>query len=519
MSTFIRRMVSFFALSFFISQTVFAADPVLSSETAAVAAPNVKPISNPAELISIEFNEADIQSAFKILALKGNVNIVASPQVTGKVTMQLRDVPWMNAFETIVKTYGFSYEQKGNIYEILTPEALQARKAETEILVREAFTLEYAQIDQVAAALKKALTTQASVEPLAGSNQIVITDKAGNMEAIRKLMKEIDTKMPQVHIETKIVRTTLNKSETMGIDWNASAGLRGATQPTTFPFSPHPEDNHFSTLLQRYDALPIGQTAQESTVSTTAGGGQNTSTSVDFPNAHGFPFVQPSDFRFGTIDFNQFSAVFNFLASRKSTKIVSNPRIVVMNHQSARIQVGEEIGIPMLERNETTGAFEVSGFEARNTGIVLNVTPHISKRNEVSLKLRPEVTKFIGFEPITDTNLTSPRFETIVAETTVLVHSGDTLVIGGLISEEDSDTKTRVPFLGSLPVAGWLFKQTSPQNTRTETIFFITVVLADDVYNQKALEEWQKAQKAFDDYRKAGEEEFNPKKKKKSDKE
>ncbi|MBP9864780.1 MAG: hypothetical protein KBC91_00105 [Candidatus Omnitrophica bacterium] len=513
MNTLFKKTVSAIVLSFFIQQAAFAAESVLpAAEVAPVAV--ITPISSPDELISVEFNEADIQSAFKILALKGNVNIVASPEVMGKVTMQLRDVPWMNAFETIVKTYGFSYEKKGNIYEILTPESLKERREEAEVLVREVFSLNYAQIEQVTAALKKVLSKVSAVEPIAGTNQIVITDEAGKMESIRKLMKEIDTKMPQVHIETKIVRTTLNKSETMGIDWNTTAGLRGATQPTTFPFSPHPEDNHFSTLLQRYDALPIGQTAQESTVSTTSGGGQSTESTVEFPSAHGFPFVQPEDFRFGTIDFNQFSAVFNLLASRKSTKIVSNPRIVVMNHQSARIQVGEEIGIPMLERNETTGAFEVSGFEPRNTGIVLNVTPHISKKSEVLLRLRPEVTKFIGFEAITDTNLTSPRFETIVAETTVLVHSGDTLVIGGLISEEDSDAKTRVPFLGSLPVAGWLFKHTSPQNSRTETIFFITVVLADDVYNKKALEEWRKAQKAFADYRAQGDEEFKSKKKK-----
>ncbi len=503
-----KRNAVFFGLFLMLFQGL----PAVQAAEAGAAAPAAAAAVKPEDLISVDFNEADIHSVFKILAIKGNVNIVASPEVNGTVTMQLQDVPWFNAFETIVETYGFSYEKQGNIYQILTPESLKERRKEAQVLARQVFKLDYADIAQVTAALKKVLSTQAVVEPIAGSNQLVITDEAGNMETIQRLMKEIDTKLPQVHIETKIVRTTLTKGEKMGIDWSTTAGINGAARPTNFPFATDANDNRFSKFLQRFDTLPIGQTQTEATTTQTSGGGQTQESTVEFPSAYGFPFTQPEDFHFGTINFNQFSAVFNLLAARKSTKIVSNPRIVVMNHQAARIQVGEEIGIPMLERNETTGAFEVSGFEPRDTGIVLNVTPHITQASEVQLHVKPEVTKFIGFEPITDTNLTSPRFETVVAETTVLVHSGDTLVIGGLISEEDTDDKTRVPYLSNLPVAGWLFKQTSPQNTRTETIFFITVVLADDVYNEKALADWQKAQKAFADYRKAGEAEFDRKK-------
>jgi len=513
MTSHLQKTAVLFALSFLFQQALFAAEPAMAAETTASAVvPVITPIASPDELISVEFNEADIQSAFKILALKGNVNIVASPEVVGKVTMQLQDVPWMNAFETIVKTYGFSYEKKGNIYEILTPEALKARRAEAEIMAREVFSLDYAQIDQVTAALKKVLSDKAEVEPIVGTNQIVITDELGNMESIRALMKEIDTKLLQVHIETKIVRTTLNKGEKMGLDWNPSVGVQGSKRPTTFPFSP----KSTGRFLSNKSILPIGQTAAESTVSTTSGGGQNTETAQDFPTgvAQGFPFAQPEDFKFGTVDFNQFTVMFNMLSNRSSTKIISNPRIVVMNHQAAQIQVGNEIGIPKLERNETSGAFEVSGFESRNTGIVLNVTPHISKKKDVLMKVRPEVTKFLGFEPINDTNLTSPQFETVVAETTVIVHSGDTLVIGGLISDEDSESQNRVPYLSDIPVAGWMFKSRNPSKVRTETIFFITVTLVDDVYSKKAQDDWNQSQKAFDDYRKQADKEMNGEKKK-----
>src|SRR3989338_3574223 len=130
-----------------------AAAPV--AESAQESVPVVTGGEN--DLISIEFHDADIQSAFKILALKGNVNIVASPDVQGKITMELTDVPWLSAFETIVNTYGFGYEKKNNIYQILTAESMQAKLAEEKKTGRQVFTLDYASIDQVTAALKKNL--------------------------------------------------------------------------------------------------------------------------------------------------------------------------------------------------------------------------------------------------------------------------------------------------------------------------------------------------------------------------
>ncbi|MCB9799401.1 MAG: secretin and TonB N-terminal domain-containing protein [Candidatus Omnitrophica bacterium] len=460
-------------------------------------------------LITVDFSNADIQSVLKVLALKGDVNIVASPDVQGKVNIQLKDVPWASALETIVETYGFRYEKKDNIYQVFTAQAMEERQE--EVFNSEVFTLKYAELDQVAKALKNALSPAAVVEPVAGSNQIIVTDTADSLEVAKNIVARIDYRMPQVHIETKIVRTTLSKGENLGIDWNPTFQVTGSKRPTTFPFSENADNRPFDRFLRSVDGLPQGQTNSQTTATQTSASTTTTS-STDFPNTYGFPFVDPEEFTFGTIDFSQFSAVFNMLKNRRSTKIISNPRIVVMNHQSAQIQVGEEVGIPTLERNESTGSFEVTGFEQRNTGIVLQVTPHIVEKKEVLLRVRPEVSQFLGFEAITDTNLTSPRFETIMAETTVLINSGDTLVIGGLISEEEADNRNRVPVVSRIPVVGWLFKSKNPTKSRTETIFFITVTLADDVYNQKALEEWKKSQKDFADYQKESEEDFNGKK-------
>ncbi len=169
------------------------------------------------------------------------------------------------------------------------------------------------------------------------------------------------------------------------------------------------------------------------------------------------------------------------------------------------------MGIPLFERNETTGSFEVSDYENKRYGIVLNVTPHISKDNEITVNITPEITNFLGFIPIGGTNLASPQFETIQADTNVLVHSGDTVVIGGLISDNEDDDYNKVPYLHKIPLFGWLFKHMGkdPQaNKKAETIFFVTVTLVDDVYNKTALEDYKKREAEYKSFKKESDGEF-----------
>jgi len=172
--------------------------------------------------------------------------------------------------------------------------------------------------------------------------------------------------------------------------------------------------------------------------------------------------------------------------------------------------VGGETGIPIFERNETTGIFVVSGFEMRRFGIVLEVTPHITKDNEITVEIKPEITGAVTYKQITP-GLAAPEFTTITAETSVMIHSGDTIVIGGLISDIEDDNRSKVPFLHKIPVVGWAFKSLKKDpnaNIKAETIFFVTVTLLDDVYNQEELDKWNQRQKEYEKFRKESEEEF-----------
>jgi len=459
-------------------------------------------------IITVDFTNADIQSVLEVMAVKGDVNIVSAPDVEGVVNIQLRDVSWRSAFETILSTYGLIFEKDGNIYQVFSPASLEERQLED--VGTKVVTLEYATLEQVRSALSKTLSSTGQVESIEGTNQIVISDTSTNLRRARSLLEQIDVKMPQVLIDTRIVETELREGESMGLDWNLIARAAGGRRPTTFPFMRDAGNNWLDSRIKKAGLIPTGQTQILNTSTSTSTGAQSQSQDVDFPFEFGFPFVERDDFTFGTLDFSQMSVVFSMLESRKNTKVISNPRIVTLNHQSAVVQVGGETGIPTFERNETTGVFVVTGFEMRRFGIVLEVTPHISKKNEITVEIKPEITTPPIYQEITP-GLAAPQFQTITAETSVMVHSGDTIVIGGLISDIEDDERSKVPYLHKIPILGWAFKAFSRDpntNNKSETIFFVTVTLLDDVYNKKEMAAWKKRQEDYEAFRKESEDEF-----------
>ncbi|MFZ5802675.1 MAG: secretin N-terminal domain-containing protein [Candidatus Omnitrophota bacterium] len=467
------------------------------------AAEPVGGVPGPEKIISINLTEADIGIVFRVLAMEAGVNIVTGPEISGNVTIQLTNVPWQSAFDTIVKTYGYAYEKEGNIFYVTTEEAMSKRRS---LGVRtEVYDLKYAKLSEVIAALG-ASVRNVRIQPVQGTNQIMLTASPSEVESAREIISQVDFRQPQVHIDAKIIRTALSKGENMGVDWGTAIRMSGARRPWTFPFDDDGASNQISKFMQKYSMYPQGQTASESTSTITDSGGTATTNSQDFPMARSFPYMQPEDFTFGTLDFSQFSVAINMLKTRANTKVVSNPRIVVQNHQPARVQAGREIGLPTFERNETTGSLEITGYEPRNDGISLDVTPHIINKKEILLTVKPELTRFLGFqEVITGENVLSPEFETTVAETQVLINSGDTLVIGGLINEAETDSHRKVPYVGDIPLLGWVFKRVAPTKERSETIIFVTVRVADDRFNQEALENWEKTEEALAEFKRENE--------------
>ena len=423
--------------------------------------------------VSLDFKDADIGNVLRILSLKSKVNIVAGPEVKGVVTIRLEDVPWDKALDVVLRTYGYVYERKENIIRVTTKENLA-----TEELATETFVLNYTTAEEAQEAIQDILTERGRVKPVSRTNMLVVTDVPTNLFKIRQVIERLDRSTPQAYIDAKIVKTSLLKGENLGIEWSPNATLVGAQRPVTFPFDSFNRAEN-SSFIDRTLGNYFPRVA-----STTA--------AANSQNARGFPepaaAVASSGtnlFTLGRLDFTAFQAVLNFLRTRSNTKVVSNPRITVLNNQTATINVGTEIPLPTLERNETSGSFEITGFTYRDTGVVFEVTPHINDADEILVDLKPEISAQDGSTNFGGTGsfTTIPNFTVATAETQVLIKSSETIAIGGLMTDSEADSETKVPVLGDAPLIGKLFrskrKTSGVNNRKEETLFFITVTVVD----------------------------------------
>lgn len=416
--------------------------------------------------VSLDFKDADILNVLRVLSLKSGVNIVAGPEVHGTVTIRLQDVPWQKALEVVLRTYGYVYEREQNIVRVTTKENLA-----TEELITETFVLNYTTAAEVESAIKDILSERGRVKSVPRANTVLITDIPTNLYKISQVIKNLDQSTPQVFIDAKIVRTQLDQNENLGINWTPAASLTGANRQVTFPWNAPGTDNNSSNPLSLFKGFYPGQSANpgEDPVSAPTG-------TPDLTEA------RPT-FTFGTLNFSSFNATLRYLSSKNNTKIVSNPRIVVLNNQTAKVQVGSQIPIPSFERNETTGSFEVTGFNYRDIGVVLNVTPHINQTNEILVDLKPEVSSR-GDDVTFSSSFVAPSFTTTTAQTQVLINNGETIAIGGLARDAEQVQEDSVPGLVKIPLVGRLFRrhfrdQGEDKNSKIETLFFITVTIVD----------------------------------------
>jgi len=387
--------------------------------------------------VSFDFRDADIRNVFRILSFKSGVNIVAGPEVTGVVTIKLDDVPWKQALEVILETYGFAYEKKGSIISVTTIEILKQRRenaallAEQEKLETKIFVLNFAKASEVIESIGNVKSERGSINFDERTNSVIVTDISGRLELIEEIIKTLDKTTPQVLIEAKIVETNLNDTEKLGIDWTTKATVSGAQRDTTWPFKIGETDNRYAGT-------------------------------VDKPTAG----------TFGTLSFTEFKAVLELLNTRTDTNILSNPKIVTLDNQPARIEVGTKHPIPDFGANSETGALQTTGITYENIGINFTVTPHVNNEEYVTLEITPEVSEVTG--SVDFQGIAVPLIATEQVSTNVMVKSGDTLVIAGLIKDKLTDVKKKMPILGDIPILGLLFQKTEKTLIKSDLIIFIT---------------------------------------------
>jgi type II secretory pathway component GspD/PulD (secretin) len=195
-----------------------------------------------------------------------------------------------------------------------------------------------------------------------------------------------------------------------------------------------------------------------------------------------------SEFAFGTLDFTALQAILDFIKSDSKSRLLASPRVITMNNKQAEINVGKARPIPNFEYNSDTAEYQITGFTEKTEGVVLTVTPQISKVDgesyTIRLKLRPKVTTYNNENVLFGGSLTFnyPLLSERYADTEVIIKDGQTIVIGGLIESRKTENVTKVPVLGDLPFLGRLFsyKNVDP-NEQTELLIFVTARVLPDL--------------------------------------
>ena len=418
-----------------------------------------------ARRISVDFKDADIRQVLRVISMKSEVDIVAGPDVEGLVTIKLTDVPWEQALDLILRTYGFTYERKGTVIRVMSLQAV-----EQEALATEVITLNYAKAQEATEVVKEILSDRGKVKSDERTNTIIVTDMPTNLFQLKQVIARLDQQTPQVHIESRFVETRLTRDENLGIDWFDSTAitLNPATSSTTFPF---PAGSRLGSVGQTLFTRP-GNIFYTGTTSA-SGAASN----------RGFIPDVGGQFVFGTLTMSQLQTTINMLKQRVDTKVVSNPTIVTLNNKQASVQVGTDVNIPNFQIDPSTGRATVSGFQTRSTGILMNVTPHINLENEIVMDVKPEITT-VGSDRTFASGITFPDFDVQKAETQVRLLDGQTLAIGGLKRQAQRVTLSKIPILGDIPILGALFTnrrdQTPSGQDQLDLLIFLTVHLVKD---------------------------------------
>jgi type IV pilus assembly protein PilQ len=405
---------------------------------------------------SMEFREVDIKDILRQLAKQYDLNIVFSEAVKGLVTVQLNNVSIEQSLDSVITVNGFAYTKKENVYKVTTQDEALREGKQTKL-----FRLNNADAVSLKATLSKVLSPDGSIEADSRANAIVVTDSLAVINKIEGMIPALDELTPQVLIEAKLIETSLTRTETLGIDWTTTIRASGAKRPITFPFGAKGKQ----TILSK-NQLP-----------------QPTANTTDFLSSFAFPYAVKGDFTLGTLDFSSLAMVLDFLKSRTDTKLVASPSILTLNNQKAMISVGKVVPIALYQRNESTGAWEITGWEEQNIGINLEVTPQISPDGHIKLKLKPEVSNIVDYigEDVNTRPITSSR----TAETEVLIRDGETIVIAGLVKTKDATTINKIPILGDIPFIGRLFKReekgsSSEPDEKTDLLIFVTANIIKD---------------------------------------
>jgi len=482
--------------------------------------------------ISLDLRDIDIKDALKYFALKSGLNIVSTEAVKGRVTLIVENVLVKDVFDIMLRSNELAYDKTGNIYNVMTEKEYTAMygKQFSDIRQVKVFRLKYAipdqafslldtmkskvgrvlvdtesgsvlcmdsaaVIEQMEAALKefeksdlvrvfdlnyaKAKVVEEQLESrLDGkkvgsikadvrANQVIVQALPHRMREIEDLIKALDEKTQEVFIESKVIKIKIGDDLQTGIEWEGlfEASNKGGDLAYIGSYP-------FSVVGKSTDDWQTRKQFLENTTGGNVGAYPFSGTTSNFSAST--PTMGFDKMHIGVVGSNDFDVLFKYLKTENEAKILSNPKVVATNGQEARIHVGERQAY--VTTTTTTGQTTSTVSEQVNfidIGIQMTVTPTINEDGYIEMKLKTEVSSVVDVL-ITPTKNSIPIVDTSLAETTVLVKEGATVVIGGMRRIEKTKVVRRVPFFSRIPLLGKFFEAKMDGKSTTELLVLIT---------------------------------------------
>jgi type IV pilus assembly protein PilQ len=427
------------------------------------------------ELISLDFKDGDIQDIFRLFADISGLNVVVQPGVSGRITLKLVEVPWDQALELILKTNKLGYAVEGNVIriaplaELAAEETERRRLAEEKALAGDLFTqtrvLSYAKAAEIQDLLQKNLSPRGDIVIDERTNTVIYTDLAEQVAGINQLIDTLDTPIPGVEIEARIVVTTRTFARQLGVQWGFTSSQTQTLGNTT--------ELVFPNRIQ-LDGQSIGSEANRQFRSPPAEGGalppEVTEGNVDVQRGYAvnLPFAGSPTGAIG-LSLGSISGAFSIDAAlsaaerRGHIRIVSAPKIITQNNKAAEIKQGVTFPVQVVANNTITVQFKDAVLD-------LSVTPQITSADTIILDIEVNNDSLDFGRSVNGI----PSIITQAATTQVLVDDGSTTVIGGVFVNTQQENETFVPLLHRIPLLGYLFKSKSTDTRNEELLIFLT---------------------------------------------
>lgn len=428
-------------------------------------------------IVDLHVNNEDLGAVLQMLSMQSQRNIIPSKNVSGSVTANLYGVTFYEALDAILNVNGYGYIEDGNFIYVYTLDEIGAIIKSNRVRVSKVLTLSYLSAIDAAEFAKPLLSETGQIktngktagfptmgdtpqgnEEFALGSTLVVYDYEENVTEIDTLVKQLDTRPAQVLVEATILQTTLNEANAFGVDFAIVADMTFGDFLTIG--GPNSGPNALIGGSAGGQALPAdgGGSAISSTVGNAAGAG---------------------GLKVGVVS-NDVAIFLRVLDEVTDSTVLSNPKLLALNRQGARVLVGRKVGYLSTTSTDTATTQTV---EFLDTGTQLYFRPFVDAVNRtIRMELKPQVSEAVirDVKNATGAALTVPDEITNELSTNVIVRDGQTIVLGGLFRESTITTRRQIPVLGDIPVLGNVFRGNEDTTERTEIIFLITPSIVND---------------------------------------